>query len=106
MDPEDVLEEHWSNRRHFGQTGRTRRGGEQELRVEIAADLELKETLEEKLQENHARIAANEPAIQDLTSHTFQAKLANKKVASMDKVLSLELDTVTYLISTVLEFIS
>ncbi|KAI5317059.1 hypothetical protein L3X38_036766 [Prunus dulcis] len=81
-------------------------GQEEELRADIAADLDLKAKLDEKLEESRARIAASKPAIQDLTSRTFQARLANKKATSMHKALSLELDNVTDLISIVLEYIS
>lgn len=64
MDLEDVLEDHYDNKTRYLQLTEATTNildkleeleeEEQELRAEIAADLELKAKLEEKLQENHA----------------------------------------------------
>ncbi|KAL6272881.1 hypothetical protein ACE6H2_023573 [Prunus campanulata] len=76
------------------------------LKGEISADLKLKAELDAKMADIRARIAASEPAVQDLTSRTFRARLASKKLTSTRRALDLDMDNLSDLISTILEFIA
>ncbi|KAI5351320.1 hypothetical protein L3X38_004211 [Prunus dulcis] len=104
-DPEEVLEDHCENKVHFAALAEATEdildkleeleGEEANLRADIATDLSLKAELEAKLDGIRARITASEPAIQDLTSRTFRARLASKNMASVHRALSLDMDNLT-----------
>lgn len=115
-DPEEVLEEHYEGKTHFLELAESTEdildrlkeleGEEASFKADIAVDFSLKAELEANLEEIRARIAISEPAVQDLTSCTFRARLASKKMASVRRALDLDMDNLTDLISTALEFIA
>ncbi|KAL6279454.1 hypothetical protein ACE6H2_016335 [Prunus campanulata] len=115
-DPEEILEDHCDRKEGFAEAVEAAEevldrleALEQEevaLKGEISADIKLKAELEAKMADIRARIAANEPTVQDLTSRTFRARLASKKLASTWWALDLDMDNLSDLISTILEFIA
>ncbi|KAL6286064.1 hypothetical protein ACE6H2_010454 [Prunus campanulata] len=116
VDPEEILEDHCGRREGFAEAVEAAEDVldrlealEQEeiaLKGEISADLKLKGELETKMADIRARIAASDPVVQDLTSRTFRARLASKKLASTRRALDLDMDNLSDLISTILEFIA
>ncbi|PQP98289.1 hypothetical protein Pyn_37590 [Prunus yedoensis var. nudiflora] len=113
--PDDVLEDHCDHEEEFAglveaiedvlDRLEALEKEEVSLRADISVDLKLKGELEAKLEEIRARIAASEPAVQDLTSRTFRARLPSKKMASARRALDLDMDNLSDLISTIVEFI-
>ncbi|PQQ18612.1 hypothetical protein Pyn_03647 [Prunus yedoensis var. nudiflora] len=91
-DPEEILEDHCDRKEGFAEAVEAAEdvldklealeGEEVILRGEISANLRLKAELEAKMADIRARTAASEPIIQDLTSRTFRARLASKKLTS------------------------
>ncbi|PQQ19013.1 uncharacterized protein Pyn_14953 [Prunus yedoensis var. nudiflora] len=115
-DPEEILEDHCDRKEGFAEAVEAAEDvldklealekEEVALKGEISPDLKLKVELEAKMANIRARIAASEPTVQDLTSHTFRARLASKKLTSARRALDLDMDNLSDLISTILEFIA